>query len=334
MKWIRFTHIKENQKVLGIALDITSKIEEENRLYNQMTYDYLTGLYNRATFDQKISELFKTHYIGDVALVIWDIDNLRYINETYGHNYGDQCLKIFANNLSSLQNTKCLVCRLASDEFYSFFYGFNSQSEIKILLKLFWEKIQDMFIEIPNNEMLKIRVSAGISWYPSDANNQTDLIRYADFALYDVKHSFKGSMHDFDLNMYELDYILLEGTAALNEILDNNLIEYALQPIVAVATGDIYGYEMLMRCTNGGLKNPENILRLAREQSKLHIIEEITMFKAMETFTNKIKSGEIKADAKVFLNTINSQNLTDSAIAEFEERYRPNIFLVLELWRC
>lgn len=332
VRWIRFTGMKENEKFLGIAVDITRETEDRTRMEMQMNYDDLTGLYNRTAFDKKMTKVFKEKYLGICALVMWDVDNLKYINDTFGHTYGDSYLQIFGKKLSSLQQDRCLVCRRSGDEFYTFFYGFSTSDEIRLLLNSFWKEMQNMTIILPNGEETRLRVSAGISWYPYDADNQTDLIRYADFAIYDVKHSFKGSLHDFDLDMYKKNYILIRGTEALNQMFEKNLIEYAMQPIVVAATGEIYGYEMLMRSMMSEFKSPEDILRLARAQSKLHLLEEVSIFAAMETFTSKVKKGEIPKTAKVFLNTISSQILSTIKLDEFEEKYKPYLSnIVLEI---
>ncbi|UTY32861.1 EAL domain-containing protein [Treponema putidum] len=332
VRWIRFTQMKENNKVLGIAVDITKEIEDRKKLELQINYDNLTGLYNRYAFDKKITEIFKNHYLGICALVMWDLDNLKYLNDSFGHAYGDMHLISFGKKLAMLQQEYCIVCRHSGDEFYTFFYNFSSSDEIRLILASFWKEIQDTSIMLPNGEYSKLRVSAGLAWYPYDADNQTDLIRYADFAVYDVKHSFKGSLHEFNLDFYKKNYIMISGTEALNQMLEKNLIKYAMQPIVISGTGDVYGYEMLMRSSIPEFKNPEDVLRLAKAQSKLHKLEELTFFGAMETFVEKIEKGEISGNTKVFLNTISSQVLSDAKFLEFEERFRPYLSnIVLEI---
>ena len=185
---------------------------------------------------------------------------------------------------------------------------------------------------LPNGENSKLRVSAGLAWYPYDADNQADLLRYSNFAVYDVKNSFKGTLHEFNLDAYKKNYIMINGTEALNQMLERNLIEYAMQPIVTSGTGDIYGYEMLMRSSVPEFKNPEVVLRLAKAQSKLHKLEELTFFGAMETFVKKIERGEISKNTKIFLNTISSQVLSDAKFFEFEEKFKPYLSnIVLEI---
>lgn len=332
VRWIRFMQTKENDKILGIALDITKEVEDRKKLELQMNYDELTGLYNRAAFDRKITEVFKQKHLGICALVMWDLDNLKYLNDSFGHAYGDTQLMAFGKKLAMLQQERCLVCRRSGDEFYTFFYTFSTPDEIKLILTAFWKDIQETPITLPNGETSKLRVSAGLAWYPYDADNQVDLVRYADFAMYDVKHSFKGSLYEFNLDVYKKNYIMIHGTEALNQMLDRNLIEYALQPIVTSGTGDIYGYEMLMRSSAPEFKSPEDILRLAKAQSKLHKLEELTFFGAMDTFVKKIEKGEISKNTKVFLNTISSQVLSDAKFFEFEEKFKPYLSnIVLEI---
>ncbi len=332
VRWIRFSRIRDNEKVLGIATDITKETEERHRFEIQMNYDELTGLHNRASFDRKLSEIFKNKNLGISALIMWDIDNLKFINDSYGYPYGDAYLQTFAKKLASLQQDRCIVARRSGDEFYTLFYGYSTSDEIKLLLNTFWRDIEKSEIKFPDGEDSKLRVSAGMAWYPYDADNLEDLIRYADFAIYNVKHSYKGSLQEFDLDIYKKNSVLVQGTEAFNRMIEKNLINYALQPIIIAGTGSIYGYEMLMRPAVDEFSNPEDVLRVARTQSKLHKIEEISFFSAMDAFTQKIESGEIPPNAKVFLNTISSQILSDIKFSEFEERFRPYLSnIVLEI---
>ncbi len=332
VRWVRFSKVRDNEKVLGIATDITKETEERHRFEIQMNYDELTGLPNRASFDRRLAEIFKNKNLGISALIMWDIDNLKFINDTYGYPYGDGYLQTFAKKLASLQQDRCIVARRSADEFYTLFFGYSTSDEIKLLLQSFWKDIEKTEIRFPDGEDTRLRVSAGMAWYPYDADNLEDLIRYADFAIYNVKHSYKGSLQEFDLDIYKKNSVLVQGTEAFNKMIEKQLINYALQPIVHAGSGKIYGYEMLMRPTVDEFTNPEDVLRVARTQSKLHKIEENSFFAAMEVFTKKIESGEIPPNTKVFLNTISSQILTDVKFSEFEERFRPYLSnIVLEI---
>lgn len=324
IRWIKFTKTKEEHRILGIAMDITQEREERALFEVQMNYDELTGLYNRNVFDKKIAEVFKQKPEGVCALVIWNIDNLKFINDSFGIAYGDMHIRAFGKKLITLhQDKKCFVCRLLGDEFCSFFYGFSSVEEIRTILDTFWKELQTATVVFPDLTEMKLRVSAGLAWYPYNADNERDLMRYANFAVYDVKHSFKGSLHEFDMAVYKDNHILIHGMEDLNRMIENELIEYAMQPIVSAASGKVYAYEMLMRPMLPEFKNPMDVLRLARAQSKLHLIEELTLFLAMKTYVKKVEAGEISRDTKVFLNTISSQILPEAKFNEFEEKFRP-----------
>lgn len=111
-------------------------------------------------------------------------------------------------------------------------------------------------------------------------------------------------------------------------MLENRLVKYALQPIVSVVDGSIYGYEMLMRSNSEEFKNPLDILRMAQSQSKLYDIEVITWFEAMKSFVAQIEAGTCSPDTKVFVNSIGNQIMSSELIELFEKIYKdylPNV---------
>lgn len=321
VRWIGFTKLKEDKHILGVASDITKDIEEKKSFEFQMNYDSLTGLYKKNAFDEKISSIFENCEIDICALIIWDLDNLKYVNDSFGHSCGDMYLQHFAKLLYFLRRERCIVCRISGDEFYSFFYGYSSIEEIRNIVNSFWLKLQDETFILPNGKDVKLRVSAGLAWYPDDAADFFELVKYADFALYYVKHAFKGTLYEFNREIYDKNYVLIQGTENFNKLIDNRLVKYAMQPIVDARKGVVYGYEMLMRSDIPEFKNPADILRLARVQSKLYSIEEISMFESMKTFVSKVESGQIQSDSKVFINTISSQTMPKRLFEIFENKY-------------
>ena len=199
-------------------------------------------------------------------------------------------------------------------------------------------KIKKVFnateIEMPDGSKIKLRASAGIAWYPDDSKDFEELLRYADFAMYTVKHSVKGDICEFDSEKYHKDAILLSGKEELNKIIESELVRYALQPIVNAKNGEIFAYEALMRPQGETLKTPLDVIRVARQQAKMYQIEKLTWHKSMQAYINQIESGNISPDAKLFLNSFSSQILTDEDFNDYEQRYKqylPNIVMeVLE----
>ena len=332
MQWIEIKKIKEKDYCLGMVYDITKELEEKRVLEIQLKYDNLTGLYRKSIWDQKVHTILENDFEQVYALLIWNIDNLSYINNTYGHPCGDMYIQHFSKVLSNVSPKHCISCKVSGDEFASLFFNLSSKKEIQEAIMSFWNALEKEVFILPTEERIKIRVSAGLAWYPDDTNDFRELFNYANFALYHSKHTIKGTICEFDKDIYKKNYILLQGTENLNKLLDNKAICYAMQPIIEGKTGKVYGYEMLMRSKMQEFKSPADILRLAKVQSKLYIIEEITLFESMRTYSSKIKEGVIPKETKVFINTINSQSLSKKLFSTFENEYREYLEnIVLEI---
>ena len=332
MQWIEIKKIKEKGYCLGMVHDITKELEEKRVLEIQLKYDNLTGLYRKSIWDQKVHSILENDFDQVYALVIWNIDNLSYINNTYGHPCGDMYIQHFSEVLSGVSPKYCISCKVSGDEFASLFFNLPSKAKIQEAIMSFWNTLEKEVFILPTQERIKIRVSAGLAWYPDDTNDFRELFNYSNFALYHSKHTIKGTICEFDKDIYKKNYILLQGTENLNKLLENKAICYAMQPIIEGATGKIYGYEMLMRSKMQEFKSPADILRLAKVQSKLYIIEEITLFESMKTYSSKIKEGLIPKETKVFINTINSQSLSKKLFSVFENEYRDYLEnIVLEI---
>ena len=332
MQWIEIKKIKEKDYVLGMVYDITKELEEKRVLEIQLKYDNLTGLYRKTIWDQKVHSILENDFEQVYALVIWNIDNLSYINNTYGHPCGDMYIQHFSEALSNISPKHCISCKVSGDEFASLFFNLPSKEKIQEALMSFWNALEKEVFILPTDERIKIRVSAGLAWYPDDTNDFRELFNYANFALYHSKHTIKGTICEFDKDVYKKNYILLQGTENLNKLLEDKAICYAMQPIIEGVTGRVYGYEMLMRSKMQEFKSPADILRLAKVQSKLYIIEEITLFESMRTYSSKIKEGLIPKETKVFINTINSQSLSKKLFQTFESEYKEYLEnIVLEI---
>ena len=332
MQWIEIKKIKEKDYCLGMVYDITKELEEKRVLEIQLKYDNLTGLYRKTIWDQKVHSILENDFEQVYALVIWNIDNLSYINNTYGHPCGDMYIQHFSKVLSNISPKHCISCKVSGDEFASLFFNLPSKEKIQEAIMSFWNALEKEVFILPTDERIKIRVSAGLAWYPDDTSDFRELFNYANFALYHSKHTIKGTICEFDKDIYKKNYILLQGTENLNKLLENKAICYAMQPIIEGATGKVYGYEMLMRSKMQEFKSPADILRLAKVQSKLYVIEEITLFESMRTYSSKIKEGLIPKETKVFINTINSQSLSKKLFMAFENEYRDYLeHIVLEI---
>lgn len=327
--WVKLTTFDDEKRILGVISDVTQEVLEKRKIEYERDYDSLTNILNRRAFYNIVSKKLKEDNIGVGAFVMWDLDNLKYVNDIYGHDYGDKYIKKAATILKKFTKYNGIVARMSGDEFYVFIYGYNNKEEIREIIKNVHKNMKCSKINLPNENELKIRASAGIAWYPYDSTIYEELAKYSDFAMYKIKNTVKGSLNEFNMEDYKKDSFLLNSKEELNKLIDNGLVKYAFQPIVDAHNGEIYGYEALMRSEIEELKSPIDVIRLATSQFKLYQIEKLTWFKVLETF---VCNNERFEDAKLFINSIPNYVLSDEDLDEFEYLYGPYTEkIVLEL---
>lgn len=329
-RWVRIKFLEDEEKILGVAADITSEIIEKRKIEYERDYDSLTNLLNRRAFHAQLHEKFKQpDKLGTSALIMMDLDNLKYINDTFGHDYGDGYICAAANVLKKFIPYRALVARMSGDEFYVFLYGYPDKESVRGVIENIKAALMDASMALPDGKSFKLRASAGVAWYPDDTPFYEQLFRYADFAMYKIKNSTKGEFKEFDLASYQNESYLLHGKGELNKLIDEELVDYCFQPIVDVRTGKTFAFEALMRSKLPSLKSPQEILTLARSQFKLYQIERLSWFKAMK---DVCEQKEAFGDCKIFINSIPNQVLSEEDFHNFEEKFSGNLDrLVVEL---
>lgn len=309
-KWYVFMMKRDGNNILGLVQDITSSILEKKKIEYERDYDLTTGLLNRRAYYSKIGELFNhREKLGISAFIMVDLDNLKYVNDTYGHDFGDDYIKTAANVLKGFRDFGGVVARMSGDEFNVFLYGFSSKDEIREKIKIIRSRLLKSYCILADGTHYKIRASAGVSWYPDNSDSYEMLIKYADFAMYTVKHSTKGNIAEFDVNSYSKDSILVTGVEEMNSIIDEQRIKYAFQTIISARDGTVYGYEALMRPQSETLRSPMELIRIARTGAKLNDIERITWTLALKSFRKQRILGNIPENAKVFINSLSNCTL-------------------------
>ncbi|MDD3251010.1 MAG: EAL domain-containing protein [Lachnospiraceae bacterium] len=317
-----------NGDVTGVMSDVTQELGRRRRLEKERNYDLLTNIYNRRAFFELVEGTLHGGTIETAAFVMWDLDNLKYVNDTYGHETGDRYIRLFADSLRSLEADGAIVGRHSGDEFMAFVYG-DDESGLWQRIRQFMLDMKGVTLNVAAGYHIPLRASAGVAWYPRHAKEYEVLLRYADFAMYIAKHSVKGIVQEFDEQTYYDNSYLISGREELNRLLDTQNVKFALQPIVA-RDGSIYGYEALMRPQLQHLKNITEVLNLAKSQAKLSQFEELTWFGALSWL--KQCEGQLEADSHLFINSISSAMLTQQDILRVEKEY-PELLgrLVLEI---
>lgn len=327
--WIKLKLLSEESRTLGVVSDVTQEILEKQKIEYERDYDLLTDILNRRAFHNSVREKLQNSKLKIGAFIMWDLDNLKYVNDTYGHDYGDEYIRKASIELKKFEAYGGIVGRRSGDEFYVFLYGYDSKDEIREIIKKVHSSIENTALMLPNNRELKIRISTGVAWYPDDAVTYENLSKYSDYAMYKIKRTVKGNISEFNKDEYNEDFFLLSSQEDLNKLLDEELIGYAFQPIVNAKTGEIFAYEALMRSQLESLRSPLHIIKLATADSRLYEIERITFFKALEAFVN---NKEKFKNAKLFINSIPNHALSNKDLEKFEKLYGKYLDrLVIEL---
>ena len=250
-----------------------------------------------------------------------DMDNLKYTNDNFGHDFGDRYIHEAGRGFAEYVPDGTLCSRISGDEFNLLFYGYDSQDEIRKAISEVKAALDRKYVELPSGRKLHLSISGGISWYPEDSADLKTLKKYADFAMYQVKRSRKGHFREFELDVYNKNAGETQLRKQFLQLMKREDIAYYYQPIVSAVTGKIRALEALMHVETSMLKSPEDVLCLAKEEKCLHDLERITFFCAAEGYCRLRANGKVRGDELLFVNSIASEYMTDEECREFRQRY-------------
>ena len=166
-----------------------------------------------------------------------------------------------------------------------------------------------------------LSASAGLAWYPDDSRELPELMKFADFAMYQVKHSRKGEYKEFDLQLYEQHLVKNQIKQEFHKMLETRDVNYFFQPIFDSRSGTVYAYEALMRANNLELRSPATVLQLAKEEDCMREIELMTMFRATECFKKLLDSDKIDTKALLFINSAANICMTKEEEQQYHEQF-------------
>ncbi len=172
---------------MGIVRDVDEQKKHEKQLIHAAYHDALTGLKNRKAFYNRLDEtlLHAKRYQHDISLIYIDIDNFKQVNDTLGHEAGDELLREIAKRLTSCLRKTDFVSRIGGDEFTVIIDNFNSTPPETVALKI--NETLSAQYTVCGSTVNNISSSIGISMFPKDADSSDELIRMADTAMYRAK---------------------------------------------------------------------------------------------------------------------------------------------------
>ncbi len=267
----------------GVMLDITERREAEERLTYLAYHDNLTGMPNRAMFDEllELSLARARRAERGVAVLALDVDNFKLINDSLGHETGDRLIAQIAYRLQDATRDTDLVARPGGDEFLMLLADLDQTSPVNdengaaITAQAVAHRVLQAFeapFEVDGTE-LYVTASVGISVYPLDAADATSLMRNADSAVYLAKASGPGG---YVLNHLENEGALvkLSLSTRLRKAVERQDWTLHYQPLIDLFSGDMFGVEALIRWPDpaGGLVPPGDFIPLAEEMGLIDAI--------------------------------------------------------------
>lgn len=322
LRYLRSEQQKKDGRQVGLIEDVTVSTLEKLRIEQERDSDNLTKLYARRGFKREADKLFlKPEVLKHAGLLMIDLDNLKTTNDRFGHKFGDLYIqtagRCFVENTP--ENTLC--ARMSGDEFIVFFYGYDSREEIRERVAALYRAIRAVEFVLPNGDNMGLSASGGIAWYPEDSAALSELMKYADFAMYQVKRSKKGEYKEFEAEIYQRQQLENQSRLEFHKMLETQDVDYFFQPIFDGRKGTVYAYEALMRVNQPTLRLPATVLALAREEGRMHDIERITLFRAAECYRQLLEKEAVPQEALLFINSIADECMTPEEEKLYHETY-------------
>jgi len=271
--------------VIGTLGDITKSVElnrllsrYQDELYHMSVTDPLTGLYNRRHFDGQLEVILSDHLSKgrSVCLLLIDLDGFKFINDTYGHPFGDEVLRTTAQLLRQLVRRNDYIARLAGDEFAMVLKNTNLENATKIAQKLHQE-ISRTRVPLPVGSM-QLQSSIGVAEAPTHGRKAQELVSAADVALYHSKRRGRNRIEALSPDVSQAMMSIFNQGFQLRTALEEGNIHPAFQPICDMKTGKPIAYEVLARMRlNGSVIQAHEFIAVAEELGltrdvDLHII--------------------------------------------------------------
>ena len=307
----------QNEELHDLYEQIYNSEEELKKL---VYFDSLTKLPNRIALTNDIQEHVKQQESITAALMIIDIDNFKYINDTLGHHFGDEFLIEIAKIFLNLSSQSIRVYRIGGDEFA--FLVTASMPQIEMAA----QEIMNCFHKPIYMDKIKIHttLSMGIAVYPFAGKTVQQLLKNSDIAMYEAKQRGKERYVFFDDVM---NYRIIEKTKIENNLqfaLDNKEFMLYFQPQYKTSNDKISGFEALIRWKSRelGMVPPNDFIKIAEESQKIVAIGKWVFVNSCDFASKLIKRGykDIKVSVNISIVQLIQDDFTDFILATIESK--------------
>ncbi|MCW9013439.1 MAG: EAL domain-containing protein [Gammaproteobacteria bacterium] len=288
-EWMNINSIKNDAgDVLyyaAIFSDISSQEQIRQRLHTLAYYDDLTGLPNRELFNDHLDNaLAQAHrHNKKLAVMFLDVDRFKNVNDTLGHKVGDLLLQAVAENIRQCVRDSDSVSRFGGDEFTIILNDISRPEDaVKVVRKIV--DVLSRPIKLSDGMELYATTSMGICIFPEDGNNSELLIKNADTAMYRAKEAGRNNYQFYTSDMSQdfAERLMLEND--LRKAVEKNELSVAYQPQVNLITGEIIGFEALVRWQHDthGWVSPMKFIPIAEDAGMIYQIGEWVLKQACQ----------------------------------------------------
>ena len=298
-------------------------------------YDELTGLLNRTLFTERLEQTVKIakRKNTNVLIIYFDLDNFHELNNAMGSEIGDKVLQYFADALKNNLREYDTISRFSSDEFIVMIENDTLES---LLIRVI-EDLETLFQHaiLINHRNIYFTFSAGISIFPQDADDATELITKSNIALHTAKSLGRNNFQFYKENMTEKTYEKLALISSLKESIEAKKLEVYFQPKVSVLTGNIVGTEALLRWTHPehGVVSPTIFIPLAEEHGLMNELGYFVLRESIQKYSAWMNQGLKPGVVAVNISVLQLKNINFiSSIKSLLEEYNYDVkYLELEL---
>lgn len=310
-----FNEKKEAIRLAGSLTNITQEKAADEKLLQIAFKDELTGLNNKAYFNNLLQSLCENKSVPchNVALMLIDLDNFKIINDTLGHNYGDEVLKKVADILKAEIGKEQEVIRFGGDEFIVLVKNYKNRDAIEAmatnLITTFRRKFDVDGIGFSNT------LSIGIAFYLEESNDIDTLLKQADLALNEAKAEGRNQYVYYDERMQLAVNHSLWFERELESAIENKQFELYYQAKYDIESDRVSGYEALIRWHNPevGIISPSEFIPVAEANGMIISIGEWVVKEAIDQLDEWHKMGydDLKMSINLSAKQFNEVNLTE-----------------------
>ena len=232
---------------IGLFSDVTAQRQREETIWRQAHFDHLTGLPNRQMFHEELRRAMEEADQGghSLALIYLDLDLFKEVNDSLGHDKGDELLKEVALRLARSVRHDDMVARLGGDEFTLIMSRDDEPDVVENVCRRVLEAVAEPY-EL-GHSVITVSASLGITFYPRDGANVTELLKNADLAMYSAKDAGRNQYRYFALTMQRVAQERRQLLRELQRALAGGEFELYFQPIIELSSGRICKAEALLR---------------------------------------------------------------------------------------